>query len=95
MAEQVPAAVMDERLQRLQALLNAQQHAFNRATLGRRTRVMIDRRGKLPGQVLGKSPWLQSVHLINEAPIGAILDVEIVEAGPNSVTGREVVAIAA
>jgi tRNA-2-methylthio-N6-dimethylallyladenosine synthase len=89
MDSQVPAPVMDERLQRLQALLGEQQHAFNRATVGRTTRILIERRGKLPGQMLGKSPWLQSVHLQTDAPIGSLLDVEIVAAGPNSVSGLE------
>ena len=87
MADQIAADVMDERLQRLQALLNRQQHAFNGATVGRRTRVLIERAGKLPGQMLGKSPWLQSVHLQTEAKIGDMVDVEIVVAGPNSVSG--------
>ncbi len=87
MADQVPEAVMDERLQRLQALLNAQQHGFNRASVGRRTGVLIERAGKLPGQKLGKSPWLQSVHLASDAAIGEIVAVEIVSAGPNSVGG--------
>jgi tRNA-2-methylthio-N6-dimethylallyladenosine synthase len=87
MADQIAADVMDERLQRLQALLNRQQHAFNAATVGRRTRVLIERAGKLPGQMLGKSPWLQSVHLQTEAKIGDMVDVEIVAAGPNSVSG--------
>ncbi|MBU3079149.1 tRNA (N6-isopentenyl adenosine(37)-C2)-methylthiotransferase MiaB [Sphingomonas quercus] len=95
MADQLPAAVMDERLQRLQALLNAQQHAFNRASVGRRTEVLIERTGKLPGQKLGKSPWLQSVHLQTEAAIGDIVAVDIVTAGPNSVGGAEVVKAAA
>jgi tRNA-2-methylthio-N6-dimethylallyladenosine synthase len=87
MGDQVAPQVMDERLQRLQALLNAQQHDFNRATLGRRTSVLIERAGKLPGQMLGKSPWLQSVHLQMDAPIGAMVEVEIVAAGPNSLGG--------
>jgi tRNA-2-methylthio-N6-dimethylallyladenosine synthase len=87
MADQVTADVMDDRLQRLQALLNDQQHAFNRATLGRRTRILIERTAKLPGQMLGKSPWLQSVHLHTDAAIGDMVDVEIVAAGPNSVSG--------
>ncbi|SFS12313.1 tRNA (N6-isopentenyl adenosine(37)-C2)-methylthiotransferase MiaB [Sphingomonas jatrophae] len=95
LADAVPAEVMDERLQRLQALLNAQQHAFNRATVGRHTEVLIERRGKLPGQMLGKSPWLQSIHLATDAPIGALVPVEIVAAGPNSVSGVERVAVAA
>jgi tRNA-2-methylthio-N6-dimethylallyladenosine synthase len=87
MADQIAAEVMDERLQRLQALLNTQQHAFNAATVGRRTRVLIERAGKLSGQMLGKSPWLQSVHLQTEAKIGDMIDVEIVAAGPNSISG--------
>jgi tRNA-2-methylthio-N6-dimethylallyladenosine synthase len=82
---------MDERLQRLQALLNDQQHGFNRATVGHRTSVLIERRGKKPGQMIGKSPWLQSVHLITDASIGDIMEVEIVSAGPNSVAGEPVI----
>ena len=89
MEGQVPAEVMDERLQRLQALLNAQQLAFNRAAVGRRTRVLLERPGRKPGQLIGKSPWLQSVHLETAAAIGEIVDVEILSAGPNSLAGAE------
>ena len=95
MADQVPAAVMDERLQRLQALLNAQQLAFNQASVGRRTEVLIERTGKKPGQMLGKSPWLQSVHLETDAAIGDLVEVELVSAGPNSLAGAELVREAA
>jgi tRNA-2-methylthio-N6-dimethylallyladenosine synthase len=85
---QIPKAVMDERLQRLQAALNETQHAFNLASVGRRTQVLIERRGKLPGQLLGKSPWLQSVHVIDPTlSIGSLVDVDLVAAGPNSLTG--------
>ncbi|UIJ45877.1 tRNA (N6-isopentenyl adenosine(37)-C2)-methylthiotransferase MiaB [Sphingomonas cannabina] len=85
----VPAEVMDERLQRLQAALNRDQAAFNAATVGRHCKVLIERPGKLPGQRIGKSPWLQSVHLMTDATIGAIVEVEIVSAGPNSLGGIE------
>jgi tRNA-2-methylthio-N6-dimethylallyladenosine synthase len=95
MGGQVAPEIMDERLQRLQALLNDQQHAFNRATLGARTRVLIERRGKLPGQMLGKSPWLQSVHLMTDAPIGTMVEVDITSAGPNSLGAAEKVPAAA
>ncbi|WBO21870.1 tRNA (N6-isopentenyl adenosine(37)-C2)-methylthiotransferase MiaB [Sphingomonas abietis] len=95
MADQVDPLAMDERLQRLQALINDQQHAFNRATLGALTHVLIDRKGKLPGQMLGKSPWLQSVHLQTDAPIGTMVDVEIVSAGPNSIGAVERIPAAA
>jgi len=92
---QIAPEVMDERLQRLQALLNEQQHAFNRATVGARTRVLIERKGKLPGQMLGKSPWLQSVHLQTDAPIGTMVEVDITAAGPNSLGAVERVRVAA
>ena len=91
----VPAEVMDDRLQRLQSHLNRDQAAFNAATVGKTCTVLIERAGKRPGQMLGKSPWLQSVHLTTDAPIGALVEVEIVEAGPNSLSGIERVRTAA
>jgi tRNA-2-methylthio-N6-dimethylallyladenosine synthase len=89
MDAQVPAELMDERLQRLQALLNEQQLSFNRATVGRRTSVLLERRGKKPGQLIGKSPWLQSVHLETGAEIGDLIEVDILSAGPNSLAAAE------
>ncbi len=94
MTEQVAEAVMHDRLQRLQALLSEQQFAFNRATVGRSCQVLIERQGKSPGQMLGKSPWLQSV-LIDGGRIGDLVDVEIVAAGPVSLNGRVTERIAA
>ena len=88
MAGQVPPAVMDERLQRLQAALNRDQAAFNAASVGRRCTVLLERKGKLEGQLIGKSPWLQSVHLVGDAAIGDLVEVEIVGAGANSVMGE-------
>ena len=87
--------VMDERLQRLQAALNRHQLAFNQATVGRTCAVLVERPGRLPGQMLGKSPWLQSVHLETDAAIGEMVEVEIVSAGPNSLSGVERVKAAA
>jgi tRNA-2-methylthio-N6-dimethylallyladenosine synthase len=95
MDQQVPAEVMDERLQRLQALLNEQQLAFNRASVGRRASVLLERRGKKPGQLIGKSPWLQSVHLETGAAIGDLVEVEFLSAGPNSLAGAELMRTAA
>ncbi len=92
-----PAAGMDghlseevksERLARLQALIVEQQLEFNRATVGRRVEVLMERQGKKPGQLIGKSPYLQSVHVM--APglaIGDLVEVEILSAGPNSLEG--------
>ena len=81
--------------QRLQAALNRDQAAFNAATVSRTCQVLIERKGKLPGQMLGKSPWLQSVHLITDAKVGDLVEVEIVSAGPNSLAGIERVRVAA
>src|SRR3546814_1957997 len=88
MEGQVPSEVMDERLQRLQALLNEQQLTFNRATVGRRTSVLLERQGKKQGQLIGKSPWLQSVHLERDATIGDLIEVEILSAGTKRLGGR-------
>ncbi|MBO9580204.1 MAG: tRNA (N6-isopentenyl adenosine(37)-C2)-methylthiotransferase MiaB [Sphingobium sp.] len=84
----VPAPIMDERLQRLQAAINADQLAFNEATVGRRTTVLLERAGKYPGQLIGKSPWLQSIIVENaDARIGDLIEVDIVSGGPNSLGG--------
>lgn len=87
MDDQIAPEVMDDRLQRLQALLNAQQLEFNQASVGKTTQVLLERNGKLPGQKIGKSPWLQSVHVISDAQIGDMVDVHLVSAGPNSLAG--------
>jgi tRNA-2-methylthio-N6-dimethylallyladenosine synthase len=84
MDSQVPHEAMDERLQRLQAAINRGQIAFNQASVGKRCRILVERRGKYPGQWLGKSPWLQSVHFEGEAAIGELVEVELTEAGANS-----------
>jgi tRNA-2-methylthio-N6-dimethylallyladenosine synthase len=81
--------VMDARLQRLQAALNRDQLAFNQATIGKTCAVLIERQGKLPGQMLGKSPWLQSVYLNTDAKIGDMVEVEITGGFGNSLTGVE------
>jgi tRNA-2-methylthio-N6-dimethylallyladenosine synthase len=91
MEDQIDPEVMDERLQRLQALINTQQTAFNVASVGKRTDILLERRGKYPGQLIGKSPWLQSVHVFSdEAKIGDMISVDLVSAGPNSLAGETV-----
>ncbi|WP_375401934.1 tRNA (N6-isopentenyl adenosine(37)-C2)-methylthiotransferase MiaB [uncultured Sphingomonas sp.] len=87
MVDQVAPEAMDERLQLLQAALNRDQHAFNLGTVGQVCDVLVERRGKLPGQMLGKSPWLQSVHLLTSAGVGDLVEVALTAAGPNSLTG--------
>ena len=84
MADQIAPAVMDERLQRLQAALQASSLAFNQASVGRSCEVLVDRTGRKPGQWLGKTPWLQSAYFAGDAKIGDMVEVELLEAGPNS-----------
>ena len=89
---QIAPALMDERLQRLQAALQRSSLAFNQTTVGRRCEVLVERHGRKPGQWLGKSPWLQSVYFANEqgadAAIGDLVTAELLEAGPNSLHGK-------
>jgi len=94
MADQIAPEVMDERLQRLQAALNTTQLAFNRASVGRRCTVLVERRGKHPGQWLGKSPWLQSVHFTGDAAIGDLIELDLTRAGPNSLSGEPALQLA-
>ena len=94
MDDQIAPEVMDDRLQRLQAAVNRGQMAFNLASVGRTCQVLVERKGKLPGQWLGKSPWLQSVHFFGDVAIGDLVSVELVEAGANSIAGRLVAQVA-
>jgi tRNA-2-methylthio-N6-dimethylallyladenosine synthase len=96
MADQIPMEIMDERLQRLQAQIVADQTAFNDRTVGRTTDVLLERPGKFAGQLIGKSPWLQSVHVL--APnlsIGDIVTVQITDSGPLSLKGEPTMRAAA
>jgi tRNA-2-methylthio-N6-dimethylallyladenosine synthase len=87
MEDQIPREIMDDRLQRLQARINAHQLMFNQSKVGTDTQILVERNGKRPGQMIGRSPWLQSVHVETSAALGEIVDVTLVAAGPNSMTG--------
>ncbi len=88
LSDQVPDAVKSERLDRLQQLLNAQQAAFNAACVGRSFGILLERKGRKPGQLTGRSPYMQAVHLAaEERLLGQIIDVEITASGANSLTG--------
>jgi tRNA-2-methylthio-N6-dimethylallyladenosine synthase len=85
---QVPEAVKRERLHALQSLLEKHRRDFDQATVGRKLKVLFEGLGRKPGQVAGRSPYLQAVHA--EGPselIGEILEVDILAAGPNSLHG--------
>jgi tRNA-2-methylthio-N6-dimethylallyladenosine synthase len=84
---QVPEAEKDRRLQELQALLREQQAAFNADCVGRVVDVLFTGPGRHPGQIAGRTPWLQPVHPIGPASlIGRIARVKITAANPNSLT---------
>jgi tRNA-2-methylthio-N6-dimethylallyladenosine synthase len=96
MADQIPMEIMDERLQRLQAQIVADQTAFNRNTVGKTCDVLLERPGKFDGQLIGKSPWLQSVHVLApDLSIGNIVRVQITDSGPLSLKGEPTMRAAA
>lgn len=81
--------IASERLARLQALVVEQQTAFNKGCVGLVVPVLLDRKGKKPGQLQGRSPWWQSVNVT--APdrlLGQTVDVRILEAFDNSLKGE-------
>ena len=86
--QQVPEALKRERLYALQRLIDSDRHAFDRATVGRRLDVLFEGRGRKPGQIAGRSPYLQAVHVEGpESLIGQIAAVDIAAASPNSLIG--------
>ncbi len=88
MHEQVPDQVKSDRLQALQAEVNRQQLAFNESWVGHEMQVLFDRRGGRDGQLIGRSPYMQSVHAaLSETHIGEVITVMIDQAKPNSLSG--------
>jgi tRNA-2-methylthio-N6-dimethylallyladenosine synthase len=87
-ARQIPDTVKDERLQALQALIVEQQAAFNRSCAGRVFPVLFEKPGKKPGQAVGRSPYLQPVHVDGAYSLmGEIRDVRVAQILPNSLKG--------
>jgi tRNA-2-methylthio-N6-dimethylallyladenosine synthase len=87
----VSEAVKDERLQALQALLRDQQTAFNRSQVDKTLPVLVTGKGRISGQMHGRSPYLQSVHFEGpDALVNSIVDVKIVSATMSSLTGEPV-----
>jgi tRNA-2-methylthio-N6-dimethylallyladenosine synthase len=88
--EQVAPEVMSERLARLQERIEHHRQAFNHAMVGRRVEILIERAGRHPGQLAGKSPYLQAVQIETQAnQIGDRVQVVIERAGSNSLFGRK------
>ncbi|NWJ24666.1 tRNA (N6-isopentenyl adenosine(37)-C2)-methylthiotransferase MiaB [Rhizobium sp. RM] len=85
LTDQVEEEVKAERLERLQALLLKQQQEFAQSLVGKTMDVLLEKPGRMPGQLIGRSPWLQSVNLdAKTLKIGDIVNVRITATGPNS-----------
>ena len=88
---QVPEEVKSRRLQELQALIHSQQTSFNAAMVGRTLPVLLEKAGRDTGQLVGRSPYLQPVHLqAANTLIGTIVDTHISGVGTNSLSGHYV-----
>jgi tRNA-2-methylthio-N6-dimethylallyladenosine synthase len=88
MDEQVPDTVKSDRLARLQVLLDDQQASFNAGCVGKVLPVLFEKPGRHPGQLVGRSPYLQPVHApAADTLLGRILPVQIVAVGSNSLSG--------
>ncbi len=91
LSEQIAPGVMDERLYRLQALVEQHRQEFNRAMVGRTVEVLLERTGRHPGQLAGKTPYMQAVQIESTTlRVGDRVMVEIERAGSNSLFGRAV-----
>jgi tRNA-2-methylthio-N6-dimethylallyladenosine synthase len=87
--EQLPDRVKDDRLQRVLEAVTKSQTSFNSRCVGKVLPVLLERHGRHPGQLVGRSPYMQAVHLTAEASLcGHVLAVEIVAAGTNSLSGK-------
>jgi tRNA-2-methylthio-N6-dimethylallyladenosine synthase len=87
MEDQIPRDIMEDRLERLNDRINSHRLEFNQSMVGNDTQILIERPGKLRGQMIGRSPWLQSVHVDTDAKPGDILGVSVVAASSNSLSG--------
>jgi tRNA-2-methylthio-N6-dimethylallyladenosine synthase len=88
MPKQVAESLKEERLARLNAVLDAQRRRFNERQVGRTLPVLFEKRGRHEGQLVGRSPYLQSVHA--EAPdslLGTIVPVHVIGTSPNALSG--------
>ena len=86
---QVSEEIKTERLAELQGILNEQQLNFNRKFIGQKFDILLERKGKKDDQLIGKSPYMQAVHVIaKEHKIGDIIKTHILDADKNSLEGN-------
>ena len=87
--DQIADEIMRERLAILQALVETQRQAFNTATVGRVVNILFEKRGRHDGQIAGKSPYMQPVHVFGPPElVGRVLPAKITAAGSNSLSGE-------
>ena len=85
---QVSEEIKIERLSELQMILNEQQLSFNKKFIGKKFDVLLERRGKKDNQLVGKSPYMQAVHILTkDSKIGDIVKTQILNADKNSLNG--------
>jgi len=89
MQNHVNEAVKNERLQQLQQLLTSQQHEFLRSKIGSNSELLVERKGRHHGQMIGRSPWLLPVVVETKNPIGTLMPVTIKAASTNSFVAQE------
>ncbi|HSP50404.1 MAG TPA: tRNA (N6-isopentenyl adenosine(37)-C2)-methylthiotransferase MiaB [Pseudolabrys sp.] len=88
MDAQIPQGEQAERLQQLQAVITRQWRAFNTQFAGRTVEVLLEKPGKLPGQLVGRTPYLQAVQVMApRAMIGSLVPVTVTEIGTNTLFG--------
>ena len=89
MDDQVPEDVKSGRLQQLQALLTEQQSGFNSSCDGRTFDLLLEKPGRHEGQLVGRSPYLQPVHLeADRSQIGEVVRVKVDAIGANSLSAH-------
>ena len=86
--DHVPNEVSAERLGRLQRLLDEQKRRFNASMVGRTLPVLFERRGRHAGQVAGRTPFMQWLHVDgDDALIGTTTEATVIQASPNGLGG--------
>jgi len=83
--------IASERLGRLQSLITSHQRSFQQAQVGQKMSVLVEKVGREPGQMIGKTPWLHAAHLdAPESTRGKLVQVEIIGSNTNSLSARAI-----
>ena len=84
----MPSEVAARRLSRLQRVLDDQKRRFNASMVGQTLPVLFERRGRHDGQIAGRTPFMQWLHVDgDDALIGTVAEATVVDASPNGLGG--------